>query len=1165
MKRLAALVILFFAACAATPDQSGHPLAGKTIDLPDPLPEGQVDLPRYPSISPDGQSLCFSWRGDIWRVNATGGQATRLTAHPMLDDHSVWSPDGKQIAFNSERSGYRNVYRMNADGTGLTPVTREDRYLFITDWTADDTLTLTGYIEADIYKSPRPYHVATTGGALTRVHDAFGRSGVTSPDGRHVAFVRGRASWSKPFATNSDNRDLWLYDRREKTFRQLTDNLGNDGKPRWLDNDTLIYLSARPPARTNLYQRDINKDQASAFAITAFDEDVQSFDIARNGKTAVMHVWDKLYTLDLTKEASKPEAISITAPTDADDLTIIQKLEGNANDAALSPDGKVLAVNIHGDLFVRTLDSQNPPQRITSHIALDANPTWSPDGTTLYFTSDRDGTVSIYEASVTLTRKEIEASIEKTQSAPAAVPTDKDAVEIDNTEDAAETKTQKDDDQTEDGDPVDKVSEESEESEEKQPEGNGASRWHDAIRFEIKPIIQTDHHDTDPSPSPNGESMAFRRANGTVMIRDLASGEERVMLEGWDSGTHWAWSGDSRTLAIAYADQDHNTDIWVGPADGSAALINITKHPARDALPSFSSDSKILTFTSARQDDQYDIYAVYLDKSLESYTPQQLADYYEQAAKDAKKRSAPEASDSKQEEDPAKQDENEDEVHQPVQASGESADEPVTPMDLDDAYLRLRRLTSSTANEWGVRVLPGGDRVVFSREGNLYTVGWDGKDEKKLGDNLDLRQVSATGSHIAALRNGSATVVAISDGKTTDVKIPGAIAVDRRLHQKQRFSECARAITMSFYDGSFKGIDWPAATRKYQQLASRTWTADEFDDVANRYLGLLDASHMGIRSPAPTAENSQANGRLGAAYERVESGYRVVAIEPGTPADKGVMRLKVADIITAIGFRPIGPADTITSRLAGQVSRETTVTILRQTATQDEPIELHLLITPISYREYDRIRYENWQISKKDQVDTLSNGRLGYIHIESMNASSLADFERDLYAACEGRDGLVIDVRDNGGGWTTDRLLASIMTRRHAYTVPRGADPERTNSYPIDRLFIARYNLPINALCNENSFSNAEIFSHAFKTLERGTLVGNTTAGGVISTGRARLLDGTTIRLPFRGWYLPDGSDMENNGAVPDLLIPQTPENESRGRDAQLEAAVEDLLQRLDR
>ena len=208
--------------------------------------------------------------------------------------------------------------------------------------------------------------------------------------------------------------------------------------------------------------------------------------------------------------------------------------------------------------------------------------------------------------------------------------------------------------------------------------------------------------------------------------------------------------------------------------------------------------------------------------------------------------------------------------------------------------------------------------------------------------------------------------------------------------------------------------------------------------------------------------------------------------------------------------------------------------------------------------------YRDTQRRRMALVEEWSGGRLGYAHIRGMNQPSLDEFERDIFAAADGREGLLIDVRDNGGGWTTDRLLASIMTRPHAYTVPRGADSSITDGYPQDRLFIQRYDLPINMLCNEKSYSNAEIISHAFKTFGRGTLVGQQTHGSVISTGGTSLIDGTSVRLPFRGWYLPDGTDMENNGAMPDILVEQTPESEAADEDLQLRAAVEDLLRRID-
>ncbi len=278
------------------------------------------------------------------------------------------------------------------------------------------------------------------------------------------------------------------------------------------------------------------------------------------------------------------------------------------------------------------------------------------------------------------------------------------------------------------------------------------------------------------------------------------------------------------------------------------------------------------------------------------------------------------------------------------------------------------------------------------------------------------------------------------------------------------------------------------------------------------------------------------------------------------------MALEVGDVITAIDLQPVKLDQPMEAQLSDRIGRETIITVTRNGGNVD------LLITPVDFGAITAQTYDAWRLGNAAKVEELSNGRLGYIHIRGMNQESLDVFERDLYAAAEGKDGLIVDVRNNGGGWTTDRLLASLMYPKHAYTIPRGLkdsteadrDGPIRGGYPQDRLFIQRYDLPTNMLCNEKSFSNAEIVSHAFKTLGRGTLVGEQTAGGVISTGSFTLVDGTRVRLPFRGWFLPDGTDMENNGAIPDLLVPQTPEAEAAGEDEQLQAAVDDLLGRLD-
>ena len=223
-----------------------------------------------------------------------------------------------------------------------------------------------------------------------------------------------------------------------------------------------------------------------------------------------------------------------------------------------------------------------------------------------------------------------------------------------------------------------------------------------------------------------------------------------------------------------------------------------------------------------------------------------------------------------------------------------------------------------------------------------------------------------------------------------------------------------------------------------------------------------------------------------------------------------------------------------------------------------------VLIKPTSYSAMSVLRYNDEVAKRRAQVDEMSGGKLGYLHIRSMGIASVRDYERDLFAAADGKDGLIIDVRDNGGGWTTDILLASLTAPNHAYTIPRGANPDlvRKDNYPRDRRLIYAYSRPINVLINQHSFSNAEIFAHSIKTAERGTIIGTQTFGGVISTGSFSLIDGTTVRRPFRGWYLPDGTDMESNGTMPDIDVPQTPTDEVAGNDPQLEAAINELLGR---
>jgi tricorn protease len=246
----------------------------------------------------------------------------------------------------------------------------------------------------------------------------------------------------------------------------------------------------------------------------------------------------------------------------------------------------------------------------------------------------------------------------------------------------------------------------------------------------------------------------------------------------------------------------------------------------------------------------------------------------------------------------------------------------------------------------------------------------------------------------------------------------------------------------------------------------------------------------------------------------------------------------------------------LTQVLNGPLDRD--IHLLVQRAKEQGSEELSIVIRPISYARVRPLLYEKWLEHNRQMVDKLSGGKLGYLHIQAMDESSFLEFEEQLYNVGYGKEGLVIDVRDNGGGSTTDHLLTSLTQPKHAITVPRGGGV----GYPHDRMIYATWSKPIVVLCNQNSYSNAEIFSHAIKALGRGKLVGVQTAGGVVSTGAVRINDIGVLRAPFRGWFsIRDGKDMELNGAEPDYIVWPSPGELPAGIDKQLEKGVEVLLE----
>ena len=273
---------------------------------------------------------------------------------------------------------------------------------------------------------------------------------------------------------------------------------------------------------------------------------------------------------------------------------------------------------------------------------------------------------------------------------------------------------------------------------------------------------------------------------------------------------------------------------------------------------------------------------------------------------------------------------------------------------------------------------------------------------------------------------------------------------------------------------------------------------------------------------------------------------------PDSPATRKGSEVRAGEVVTAVDGTKVDPTTDPTLVLNGPLDRD-----VRLTVKASDGKEREVVLRPIAYAALTPLLYEKWIKDNRAAVDRLSKGTLGYLHIRGMDFPSFYRFEEELYSAGVGHEGLIIDVRENGGGSTADHLLTALTQPNHAIAVPRGGGP----GYPQDRRVYATWSKPIVVLCNQNSFSNAEIFSHAVKTLKRGHLVGVPTAGGVVSTGAARIMDLGTLRLPTRGWFtVGDGEDMELHGAVPDLIVWPDPSEFARGDDAQLARGVQVLL-----
>ena len=1045
------------------------------------LAQNQSSLIITPSLNNDGSMMSFSFQGDIWTMNLKSNVTKRLTIHEGYEYQPIWNADGTSIAFTSNRYGNNDAFTISSEGGVPTQITFHSTSDVVHDWSkGDELLFTTNRAYRQIEWDEEIYKVNVSGGTPERLLDAVGDMARTSPNGRFIALVRGSCRTAREDYKGPADREVWLYDTKSKKYIAITDNEKNDFLPKWGDDNTLYFISATS-GRYNVYAQNIDNNgvaQGVPAALTNYgDNGVLHFDVSSDGQQMV---FNRGITTSLMNIASKQiTEVKLNIPSDYRFDPVTSKSYSNGiNEYTTSPNGKLTAMVIRGEVFVKQNDKEKSrATNLSNHAYRENGITWLNDST-MIFTSDRGGNQDLY---MVQSGDENKTDIFK------------------------------------------------------------------SLKHNVKQLTKTKENESRPIVSPDGKKVVYRVGRGGLKVADIdAKGKlsnEKILQSGWDIPGGTSWSPDSKWLAYGLSDLNFNNEIYIHAADNSSKPVNVSMHPRGDYSPTWSRDGTKLAFVSNRINDA-DVWFVWLEKENWEKTKADHEDGY--YFEDEEKKDEKDTTDTVE----------------PIQ------------IDFKNIHERLVRVTSIAGDEGNIEISEDGETFYFSamnltaKKTDLYSIKWDGTESKQLtkaGSEPRSVSLDGKGKKLYALMGGKLNEIDPSSGKKTALPHNAYMKIDHRAENQQMFEEAWAALSEGFYDPDFHGQNWDDLKKKYKSWTMAATTTQDFRYMYNLMLGQLNASHMGLYGGNPETTQKLQAGKLGVELIAQNKGVKIKHVVAGTPADKVKSKLFIGETILSVNGQEITNKTNFHSLLVGEIGNPVLLEVLDENGKTRE-----VVIRPAT--SINTQLYEEWIDDKKKLTEKYSGGRLGYIHIRGMNMPSFERFERELMASGYGKEGIVIDVRFNGGGWTTDYLMAVLNVKQHAYTIPRGAagsldeNPKFKNYYPFsERLPLSSWTKPSVALCNQSSYSNAEIFSHAYKHLGIGTLVGMPTFGAVISTGGRGLIDGSFVRMPFRAWYVKaTGENMENGPAVPDVLVENAPDEKGKNTDSQLKKSVEVMLSEID-
>jgi tricorn protease len=1062
----------------------------------------EVKLARYPHYH-QGR-IVFTYLGDIWTADENGQNIKRVTVNRARDVYPRFSPDGRWIAFSSDRNGNLDVFVVAAEGGDAKQVTFHSADDTVQGWTPDSRQVLFASSRGDDFMG-RLYTVGLDGGMPRDAGSDMGLYAAYSPDGRKLAINRKSQSYWRKFYRGAYQTDVTVMDVSARKFTDVTDFNGMDSWPMWSRDGHIYFVSDREDGGlTNIWR--VAESGGKAERVTSFKEgDVRWPAMSADGKVIVFEHDFGIWKLDVSSRKAAPIKLDISAETQ-ENLAEVREFNSQLDNYDLAPSGRRIALSVHGEIFTAPID-QGDLRQITDSAARDKDPQYSPDGRWIAFISDRSGREEIY----------IIAS-----------------------------------------------------------DGSGEPQKAtdlDTLKFNV-------------AWSPNSKEIAFTASDNKLRKYDTET-RQTVELASSRHGNINSpnWSPDGKWIAYSKPDHTRTSDIYlVSSAGGQEHKATFDSYGENN--PQFTPDGRKLYFT--RNEGVFgggggpgqasaQLHAITLGR--EERDPSDPEDRPEQSEQD-------QAGDG------------------PRRTAGPQRSQPPRELNIDWAGLkrRTRQVTRMPFAVSNYAIAPDSRTIVFattepSGQRNtpvIYSIQEDGRrltriasgggpggddndDERPRGGQgfgggitgfnfsrdgrtLFFRQGNAAYQVTLGGGAGGAPGAGLRSGEAARRRISfvARVRIDRPAEWAEMFDDAWRTMKYRFYDPEMHGKDWDAMRAKYQPLVQYVGDRQELMNVINEMIGELNASHTGASAGGQGLQGARTQtSHLGIDLEADENAgrYRVAHVYEDGPADKDWVKVNVGDYLIALNGKPVKTGDNYWRLLNERLNRKIEMTFNNKPAEEGA---WKTRIEAISMGAFRQLRYERWVKQRRDMVEKASGGRIGYLHIQSMNQPSLRRFEKELREN-RAKEALVIDQRWNGGGNIEQELLAILVQRQYQIWQPRGAEA-------AGRPFAGFFG-PKVVLQNWRSASNAEMFPAGFRSLGLGKVIGTPTAGAVIGTGSYSLIDGSTVRTPATGVYLADKkrTNMENYGVPPDILVENTPEDNLAGRDRQLEVAIQELLKEIQR